>query len=368
MDFIDQARIRNAGFLDRELEALKGRRLYLYGAGGFGKEMCAFLAERSIPIAGFLDRAAPRRRQCRGHPVFLPEEVENRQEALVLFSIVMDREERREVLRQLGAVGFGEIREAQYYRSMQAIPAQTVLQDLWRQDQGRIAEAYSALGDSKSRQIYAANLQAHFTGNYEACGRMEDPLAEQYFPEDVPLRRGYGRFIDCGGFVGDTIARLLAERGEEVRAVAAFEPNLENFARMSAQAAAVRESFCYPCAVSSETAFRRFRMGYGSGALADSGAETALTVSLDAALKGFHPTFLKMDIEGAEPLALAGARALITADTPDLAICVYHQLNHLWEIPLQIKSWNLGYRFYLRSYNAYTMETVLYATTGGPSE
>ena len=60
--------------------------------------------------------------------------------------------------------------------------------------------------------------------------------------------------------------------------------------------------------------------------------------------------------------ALKGAEKTIWSSRPDLAICVYHAPNHLWEKPLYIHSLGLGYRFYLRNYTSFTGETVLYAT------
>ncbi len=67
-----------------------------------------------------------------------------------------------------------------------------------------------------------------------------------------------------------------------------------------------------------------------------------------------------MDVEGAEVEALVGAKNLICNNKPDLAICLYHKISHLWEIVLLVHSWNLGYNFYLRQHD-YTMELVMYA-------
>lgn len=69
-----------------------------------------------------------------------------------------------------------------------------------------------------------------------------------------------------------------------------------------------------------------------------------------------------MDVEGAEYDALIGARNIISRYRPDLAICVYHYVDHYFEIPLLIDSWKLGYSFYLRTYDSCGNETVMYAT------
>lgn len=71
--------------------------------------------------------------------------------------------------------------------------------------------------------------------------------------------------------------------------------------------------------------------------------------------------FIKMDIEGAELNALKGAEETLHRFMPKLAITVYHSLNDFWEIPMYLKSLNLGYKFYLRHFTIYSEETVVFA-------
>jgi hypothetical protein len=104
-------------------------------------------------------------------------------------------------------------------------------------------------------------------------------------------------------------------------------------------------------------------MGGSSTLSTDNKDNCVQCVSLDDVLKNFGPTFLKMDVEGEEMKTIVGAEKIIKRYRPDLAICVYHCINHLWDIALLIDSWNLGYKFYLKTHNSYTMETVLYATS-----
>jgi hypothetical protein len=69
-----------------------------------------------------------------------------------------------------------------------------------------------------------------------------------------------------------------------------------------------------------------------------------------------------MDIEGHEGATLIGATKIVKSQKPDLSISVYHDPKHLWEIPSLITSLQYGYKFYLRNYTSYAVETVLYAT------
>jgi FkbM family methyltransferase len=92
----------------------------------------------------------------------------------------------------------------------------------------------------------------------------------------------------------------------------------------------------------------------------------AVTVALDDLLQDpdhdlQRVDFVKMDIEGAEPAALRGARTTLGRFRPRLAIAVYHDIDHLWQLPRMIDALGLGYRFDLGHFTMHDEETVLYA-------
>ena len=59
--------------------------------------------------------------------------------------------------------------------------------------------------------------------------------------------------------------------------------------------------------------------------------------------------YIKIDIEGAELSALRGATATIQKYKPYIAICTYHRMADILEIPRYIKSICEDYKFYLRT-------------------
>ena len=71
--------------------------------------------------------------------------------------------------------------------------------------------------------------------------------------------------------------------------------------------------------------------------------------------------FIKMDVEGAELEALHGARHVLAAHRPKLAISVYHDIGHFTAIPELIDSLGLGYVFFLDHFTTHAEETVLFA-------
>jgi FkbM family methyltransferase len=70
---------------------------------------------------------------------------------------------------------------------------------------------------------------------------------------------------------------------------------------------------------------------------------------------------IKMDIEGAEPRALAGAWQSIVRFRPQLAISIYHQPEHFFELPFELIRRLRDYRFFIRNYHFISNETIFYA-------
>jgi FkbM family methyltransferase len=157
----------------------------------------------------------------------------------------------------------------------------------------------------------------------------------QYFPSDVPFKKGYSKFIDCGAYDGDTIEKLYYEKGK-IDTIVAFEPSYPKYNSLIQKIKDSDEKyannlFTYPCGVYSELKQLMF-IGelWEGGRIYEDGESLIQCLPLDYALGNFSPTFIKMDIEGAEYEALLGAKMTIHKFKPDLAICVYHFLSDLY--------------------------------------
>lgn len=70
---------------------------------------------------------------------------------------------------------------------------------------------------------------------------------------------------------------------------------------------------------------------------------------------------IKMDIEGADELALLGSLKTINKFRPQLAISIYHTPDHFTQIPLLLNRECKNYSFYISSYHFISNELVLYA-------
>lgn len=71
--------------------------------------------------------------------------------------------------------------------------------------------------------------------------------------------------------------------------------------------------------------------------------------------------YIKLDVEGAELDVINGAVNTLQRDRPQLAICIYHKKEHLFEIPLFLDSVLQNYCYYIGHYSPTFWDTVWYA-------
>jgi FkbM family methyltransferase len=236
----------------------------------------------------------------------------------------------------------------------------------YRDRRKRIESCLDILADDMSREVFLKCLTTHMQRIPVAIPMCE--RLEQYTPANIELSRGYSRFLYCGVSVGEMAS--VFDRIGKVEELVCFEPDPNQFARLARYLSDNHERIAdrvtaMPCAVYNRDSLEPFTFSatsFGSR-IVTSGNASVQSVAIDHVLPGFKPTFISMDIEGAELEALEGAQHTIRANRPDLAVCVYHAPDHLWEIPLYLHALDLGYKFYLRNYTSFVSETVLYSTT-----
>ncbi|HEX8550142.1 MAG TPA: FkbM family methyltransferase [Abditibacteriaceae bacterium] len=228
-----------------------------------------------------------------------------------------------------------------------------------------VARAFDLMADDESREEFIAQLRWR-----TETGLVAMPPArsgnEIYFPTDLFALRDTDSYVDCGAFDGDTLRMVLAQRGDGFTHFTGFEPDPDNFARFQGFVASLPESQRSKiegrnAATGARTETVRFHaIGTAGSGISGAGEIEMACVRLDEALTS-PPTFIKMDIEGAEPDAIEGARETLARDRPVLAVCVYHATDHLWRIPLLLNEIQPGYKLYLRRYAEDCWELVVYA-------
>lgn len=362
---ISASNINKENFYELIDNLRKQKKIVIYGAGNWGRWLLSLLKSYSVNVNAFLDLKAEMIGKVEGLPVFKPDcnDFLRREKEEIYILIAANYIYHKKVKQNLNELGYENVNLVKCVWYPGPLNFDRDLDSIINKTEDFLGCA-KILEDEKSFRIYEDAISSYVTAECKMSAEAETD--NQYFPADIPFKKGYSKFIDCGAFTGDTITQLRKIKGK-TDTVIAFESDIHNFKALSETVRQNKESIAenillYPCGVWSRLEQLRFNSGQGSGGvISEDGTSVIQCVALDDVLSDFTPTFIKMDIEGAEYEALLGARKMIQNYKPDLAICVYHSIIDFCRIPLLIHGWDLGYKFYLRCHEDFNQEIVLYA-------
>jgi FkbM family methyltransferase len=345
--------------------------VFVYGTGLFAQDIQELLLDKGFSIIGFIDHRQTEKSHLNGLPVYRPEQaaaLKHSERTVVVLGIHNYQANIPTINANLKAAGFGRIVTSldlyDLFGAELGIRYWLVNREYYFSRLEYLQAAYDLLSDPASRSLFHSVTEFRLVGD---ASRLPEPdLFNQYHPYDLSDWRRPLRFVDCGAYNGDTLADFI-KNGITVRSVAAFEPDLTNYARLAnfvlENRDALPAAILFPCGVYSSSRQLSFQTGQGMASnISNSGTTVIQCVALDDAIPTFAPDYIKMDIEGAEYAALQGARRLISGHTPLLAISLYHRPEHLWQLPLLVESLAPGrYNFHMRSHALNDFELVLYA-------
>jgi len=240
---------------------------------------------------------------------------------------------------------------------------------------GRLEEAKQILHRDEDRAIYDVILKSlsprgDWTGVYhtllEICGEPE---------------RQYLDFVDASsirtvleGGIGDGLTTIRMFRRFRRPIIHGLDPDTENYRQsyLREYIEASRSIHIHPIGLWSSPCRLPFQFsdpGRSSVPGVDrnpGSSDRVEATSIDAFVRGAGITkldFIKLDLEGADFEAIKGAAETIHSHRPQIAVCMYHRLEHYYEIPLFIASHAADYLFRVGHYSPIHVfsETVLYA-------
>ena len=169
---------------------------------------------------------------------------------------------------------------------------------------------------------------------YPRAGHIRAYSGWQYF--DVFSPQGREFFVDAGAYNGSTSVDFAEWAGENYGGIFAFDPygQMQKWYNRSVTEHNLHNVIFWDKGLWSHTdQFKFSKNGAGSRIDFESGVTAIETVSLDEVMKDYRPSFIKMDIEGAELSALQGARNIIEKYHPRMAISIYHKKSDILTIP-----------------------------------
>jgi FkbM family methyltransferase len=363
---IEQIRKREDS-ITSSLALADGDAFILFGAGAWGRHTLARLRRTGIEPSGFADNDATKWGTIiDGLPVMSAHEAASRFGRDVAFIVtVYTGVKVRRQLRDLGLRGFPFSALALRFPDALMPDNSIDFPHKMAGHEEEIRRGLSVWADDISRQEYLAQVRYRLTFEEDLPPCL--PPGEIYFPEDLVALTDEEAFVDCGAYDGDSVRDFLRRCRSRFGRIVALEPDPQNAARLEESLAElpddVRRSIeIVPAAASSRRGRLRFNStGTVGSTVGETGESEVAAIPLDEVLAGRGPTYIKMDIEGSELDALAGARAVIAEHAPVLAVCLYHRQHDLWQLPLQIRALNERYRLFLRRYSDDCWEQVCYA-------
>lgn len=199
-------------------------------------------------------------------------------------------------------------------------------------------------------------------------GQLLDKLDEkQYF--DLPYLHfdNNETFVDVGCLDGMSSLRFIKQTKGKFNKIYCFEPDEKNIPKCKINLKEYidqnRVEIIQKGAWSLETCLHFSSRGDGASSFVrcENESDEVEVTTIDKALEGRKVTFIKMDIEGAEYQAIRGCENIIRQQHPKLAICIYHKIEDILDLPNLILDYYPHYRLYIRHYSLTSIETVLYA-------
>lgn len=380
----------------------------LFGAGSAGKELCPVLKVHGVNPVCFCDNNPSRMGEFHcGLPVISLSEL--RKEHKDSLIVVTTGAYRDEVKQHLVDIGFDEDRILTISNQEAMCYYTHLAQWYWSEEdlllyQNELLKVYNLLSDQKSRDIFASRIALFVRGadyqsfcnfilkfsdirymqgtDFQEFMHSTDCDSEAYlqFNNDLIHLDDNEVTIDGGAFTGDsTLEFIKACKSQSVkyRKIICYEPNPKIFSVLQQNTAKYRNVVLKPFGLWSNSSTVKFvdsnilKPGSarilseddnnGDLPVGKSEIMKIMATSIDEDFPDETITLIKMDIEGAEILALRGAIKTIIRCRPKLVISAYHKRNDLFEIPLQIHQSVPDYKLYFRHFSSNFAETTFFA-------
>ena len=174
-----------------------------------------------------------------------------------------------------------------------------------------------------------------------------------YFCDPELAPKGDATLIDVGAFIGDSIEPVRVKYTDRLKKIIAFEPDPDSLKLLKKYAddkGIADKTVTLPYALGAENKEIRYTKLGAVSHRSDDGNEILQQKVFDELpqMEIVGDAMIKMDIEGAELSALQGMKRFIQSAQPYLAICLYHKVEDLYDVPHYIKSICADYRLVLR--------------------
>jgi FkbM family methyltransferase len=234
--------------------------------------------------------------------------------------------------------------------------------DYIEENKPKLDKVRKLLADEKSRQVFDGWLEYRLSGKLDVLESISDSREQMM---SLFKFKHNEFFIDAGAFKGDTVEEFLRlVKQHETPSVPKFdkivaiEPDANNHMTIRRKFYAYGSAIFIPinAAAWDKDEVVTFTVKSGRAGTVAKGGVGAVKrrqveipgVKIDTLCSECKPTYIKIDVEGAEAQVLAGARAVIIKHRPKILVSLYHRIEDMFELPLLLHSYFGRYKFYLR--------------------
>lgn len=213
-----------------------------------------------------------------------------------------------------------------------------------RENAEKIRKAHSLLNDELSKKVFENTVLFKLTGKPHYLFEIETPRSQVFSLLGLNDKEN---FLDLGAYNGDTVIEFT-QNVKDYSAITALEPDSRNFRKLCENTSSLKNILCINGAAGEFRGKSNISSQHGRGVSLGVGNTEINTFSIDALSKKSPPTFIKIDVEGAESAVLDGGKGTISALKPKMHIAVYHRSEDIFEIPLKIHKLCPTYKIFMR--------------------
>ena len=206
---------------------------------------------------------------------------------------------------------------------------------------------YNRLSDDASKQVFKNAVMYKLTGKIEYLFECETPINEIY--QNILKFDNDEVYFDLGAYRGDTVEEFLSAC-KDYKKIIAVEPDKKTYNKLCLATENVTNIENINACVSDIDGQIEFEMNGSRGSTIGKGRDLITSITIDALSKKEIPTYIKMDIEGAEVSAIIGGANTIKQYKPQMQIAAYHRSEDLILIPQKILNIRKDYKIYLRHF------------------
>ncbi len=332
--------------------------LYLWGCGNVAREVFRILSENEVLLSGCVIDVDMDINSFMGMKVERLADVLHRESSLNII---------------IGHAQYHRKKELESLPNIQNVyclpnPFKThedITEEYYRQHIDDFKKSEGLFKEELSKKVFRAYIESRVYGNVDA---IFDAFTRQMSFIDNDIWKLYNEvYVDCGAYNGDTIVKFVDATSGRYKGIYAFEPDHRIFCRMKERIKPYDDGriHLFEKGLWNKNTFLNFildeeQSGYATEASIPDNEHTIAVCKLDDIIKD-DVTLIKVNMSGSNRECIEGARRIIRACRPKIAITVGLTKENLYQIPILLNEINPDYDLFLRFNESMPSRICLYA-------